>query len=157
MIDITTILITVGIISVEIAVLVVLYKKYITNWNADKWVEKASDGNWMEGLLRPIIDVLVTESTDSIAQRMKMELLSSQGVMSKQVLANIDVENPEEALMNVSQSLLQSIGYKNPNPIITMKLAQGMGGLMQQVMDKNGVSNRANSASVKTGADIFKE
>lgn len=120
-------------------------------------MSKAEETNFLEGLLRPILDIIVNESTDSISQRLKMELLSAQGVMTKQVLGDIDVDNPEEAMMAVSQSLLQQIGYKNPNPIITMKLAQGMGGLMSQVMDKSGVSNKADLAPIRKGADLFKE
>lgn len=157
MIDVLTVFTAVAIISIEILVLVVLYKKYITTWNANKWQEKASDGDWMEGLLRPIIDILVSESTDSITSRMKMELLSAQGVMSKQVLGNIDPENAEEQVLAMSNSLLQSIGYKNPNPIIVMKLAQGIGGMAEKFLGQNDSVNTADSLPVKVGAGLFEQ
>ena len=157
MIDFLLANIWIFIIPIEILLLFIFYKFYFAEYNAQRWLAKAEETNFLEGLLRPILDIIVNESTDSISQRLKMELLSAQGVMTKQVLGDIDVDNPEEAMMAISQSLLQQIGYKNPNPIITMKLAQGMGGLMSQVMDKSGVSNKADLAPIRKGADLFKE
>jgi len=157
MIDLLTVLTAVAIITIEILVLVVLYKKYITTWNANKWQEKAQDGDWMEGLLRPIIDILVDESTDSITSRLKMEMLSAQGVMSKQVLGNIDPENAEEQVMAMSTSLLKSIGYRNPNPIIVMKLSQGIAGMAEKFLGQNDSVNTADSLPVKMGSELFEQ
>ena len=157
MIDFLLANIWIFIIPIEILLLFIFYKFYFAEYNAQRWLAKAEETNFLEGLLRPILDIIVNESTDSISQRLKMELLSAQGVMTKQVLGDLDMENPEEVMMSISESLLKSMNYKNPNPIITMKLAQGLGSLMEQMTNKSGVSNRANSASIQTGADLFKE
>ena len=153
MIDIVTILITVGIITVEIAVLVVLYRNYITTWNADKWLERTQEEGWMEQLLRPIIDVLVDESTDSIIQGMKMELLSGQGQLSRAALS--EIETPEEMMMKLSGELLKSVGLKNTPAILQVKMAQGLGSLVSQVMNTDEQQQAVDT--VKVGAEMFND
>jgi hypothetical protein len=145
------------IIPIEILLLFIFYKFYFAEYNAQRWLSKAEETNFLEGLLRPVLDIIVNESTDSIASRMKMELLSAQGVMSKQVLGSIDMENPEDQLLKVSETLLQSIGYRNPSPLITMKLAQGIGTMAGKYMGENGSANTANSESIPIGADLFNQ
>jgi len=143
------------IIPIEILLLFIFYKFYFAEYNAQRWLSKAQETNFLEGLLRPVLDIIVSESTDSITSRMKMELLSAQGVMSKQVLGNINPENAEEQLLAVSQSLLQSIGYRNPSPLITMKLAQGIGGIASQFLDEKGQVNTGQIEPIKTGSELF--
>ena len=145
------------IVPVEIALLFVFYKYYFAEYNAQRWLSKAQDENFLEGLLRPVLDIIVDESTDSIASRMKMELLSAQGVMSKQVLGNINPENAEEQVMAMSTSLLKSIGYRNPNPIIVMKLAQGIGGMAEKFLGQNESVDTGNTMPVKMGAELFEQ
>ncbi len=145
------------ILPLEIILLFIFYKFYFAEYNAQRWLHKAESEGFMEGLLRPIIDILVDESTDSITSRLKMEMLSAQGVMSKQVLGNIDPENAEEQLLKVSQTLLESIGYKHPNPMIVMKLAQGIGTMAGKYMGENGSANTANPESIQVGAELFNQ
>jgi|MDTB01.1.fsa_nt_gb hypothetical protein len=151
MIDILTILITVGIITVEIGVLVVLYRNYITTWNADKWLERTQQEGWMEQLLRPIIDVLVDECTDSIIQRMKMELLSGQGQISRQSFS--DIETAEELAMKVSGELLKSTGIKNVPPMVQMKMAQGLGTLVSSLVPEK--QQESALKVVQTGKELL--
>jgi hypothetical protein len=153
MIDIATVLVTVGIITVEIFVLVILYRNYITNWNAEKWQEKAQDGDWMVNLLSPVIDTIVDESTDSVINKMKMELLSGQGQLSRAALS--EIETPEEMMMKLSGELLKSVGLKNTPAILQVKMAQGLGGLISQVM--NPEEQQSAVDTVKVGAEMFND
>jgi|MDTB01.1.fsa_nt_gb hypothetical protein len=153
MVDFVTILITVGIITVEIAVLVVLYRNYITNWNAEKWVEKAQDGDWMVGLLSPVIDSIVDDTTDSIISKMKMELLSGQGQISRASLA--EIETPEELMMKLSEELIKSTGIKSIPPMLQVKMAQGMGNLASNLLSDK--QQEKGLQIVKTGKELLNQ
>jgi len=152
--DVYTLLAAVSIISVEILLLVYLYRNYITTWNAEKWQEKTKAEGWLEDMLRPVIDVLTDEVTVSVIKQLKGEILAAQGTMTRQITG--DIENPEEMMLKVSESLLTSIGYKRPSPIITMKLAQGLGGLAEKVL-KNKQSNQGSTDNIKVGQELLNQ
>ena len=114
MIDYLTIFTAVGIVSVEIFVLVLLYRNYITGWNADKWSQKAKEEGFLTDILAPVIESVASGTSDTVIERLKHE----------------------DMMMHVSDSLLKSIGYKNPNPLITIKLAQGIGVLAEKTLSQ---------------------
>ncbi len=101
MIDILTVLTAVGIVTLEICVIVVLYRKYITSWNAEKWQEKAKEDNFLTDILHPVIESITHATSDTVIERLKMEMLASQGTMARQVMADNNIESPEDMLMHV--------------------------------------------------------
>jgi len=153
MIDIPTILTAVGIISLEILLLVYLYRNYITSWNADKWSQKAKEEGFLTDILAPVIESVTTATSDTVIDKLKYEMLSSQGTMARQVMADNNIESPEDMMVHVSDSLLKSIGYKNPNPLITMKLAQGIGVLAEKTL--KGHAKQSQSDNIKMGAELL--
>ena len=97
----------------------------------------------------------VTSTTsDAVIERLKHEMLASQGTMARQIMSDNNIESPEDMMVHVSDSLLKSIGYKNPNPLITMKLAQGLGTLAQKTLSKAKSSPEALN-SLKTGQELL--
>ena len=113
------------IIPIEIALLFVFYKYYFAEYNAKRWKAKAEEEGFMAELLSPVIELVTDNVSSNVLNALKYEFLSGQGTLSRQVMAGMDDTNPQEALMGISESLLKSMNYKNPNPLITMKLAQG--------------------------------
>ena len=154
MIDFATVLTAVGIITLELAIVVVLYRKYITTWNAEKWQEKCSKDNFLTDILSPVIESITASTSDTVIEKLKYEMLASQGTMARQIMSDNNIESPEDAMMHVSQGLLKSIGYKNPNPLITMKLAQGIGVLAEKTLSQAKSSPDAQN-EVKTGLELL--
>jgi len=153
MVDILTILTAVSIISVEILLLVYLYRNYITSWNADKWSQKAREEGFLTDILAPVIESVTTSTSDTVIDKLKYEMLSSQGTMTRQIMSENNIESPEDMMVHVSQGLLKSIGYTAPNPIITMKLAQGLGVLAEKTLKRN--SQPSQSDNIKMGAELL--
>jgi len=156
MIDYLTIFTAVGIVSVEIFVLVLLYRNYITGWNADKWSQKAKEEGFLTDILAPVIESVASGTSDTVIERLKHEMLASQGTMARQIMSQNNIENPEDMMMHVSDSLLKSIGYKNPNPLITIKLAQGIGVLAEKTLSQ-AKSSPKDSNSMKFGSELLQE
>ena len=154
MIDFATVFTAVGIITLELVIIVVLYRKYITSWNAEKWQEKAREDNFLTDILRPVIESITASTSDTVIEKLKYEMLASQGTMARQIMSDNNIESPEDALMHVSDGLLKSIGYKNPNPLITMKLAQGIGVLAEKTLSK-AKSSPDDQEKVKTGLELL--
>ena len=154
MLDYYTIFAALGVVSLEIFVLVLLYRNYITSWNADKWSQKAREEGFLTDILAPVIESVTSATSDNVIEKLKYEMLSSQGTMARQVMADNNIESPEDMMVHVSDSLLKSIGYKNPNPLITMKLAQGLGVLAEKTLKNNNKSN-GSTDNIKVGQDLF--
>ena len=154
MIDFATVFTAVGIITLELVIIVVLYRKYITSWNAEKWQEKAREDNFLTDILSPVIESITNSTSDTVIEKLKYEMLASQGTMARQIMSDNNIESPEDAMMHVSQGLLKSIGYKNPNPLITMKLAQGIGVLAEKTLSQAKSSPDA-QIEVKTGSELL--
>ena len=154
MIDFATVFTAVGIITVELVIIVVLYRKYITSWNAEKWQQKAREDNFLTDILSPVIESITASTSDTVIEKLKYEMLASQGTMARQIMSENNIESPEDAMMHISDGLLKSIGYKNPNPLITMKLAQGIGVLAEKTLS-NAKSSPEDPEKVKTGLELL--
>ena len=143
------------IIPIEIALLFVFYKYYFAEYNAKRWKAKAEEEGFMAELLSPVIELVTDNVSSNVLNALKYEFLSGQGTLSRQVMAGMDDTNPQEALMGISESLLKSMNYKNPNPLITMKLAQGLGTIIGNLTQENQESNGAQPASLDAGIDLI--
>ena len=141
------------IVPLEIALLFVFYKYYFAEYNAQRWLSKAQDGDWMVSLLSPVIDSIVSSTSDNIIQKMKMELLAGQGQISRMSLS--ELETPEDVAMKISEELIKSTGIKNIPPMIQYKMAQGIGQIADKFMQKP--TQEASIAKVKRGAELFRE
>lgn len=155
MIDYLTVLTAVGIVTLEICVIVVLYRKYITSWNAEKWQEKAREDNFLTDILSPVIESITASTSDTVIEKLKYEMLASQGTMARQIMSENNIESPEDAMMHISESLLKTIGYKNPNPLITMKLAQGIGVIAEKTLKK--AENSGSVDDIKMGQELLNQ
>ena len=154
MIDFATVFTAVSIVTLELCIIVVLYRRYITSWNAEKWQEKAKEDNFLTDILSPVIESITASTSDTVIEKLKYEMLASQGTMARQIMSENNIESPEDALMHVSDGLLKSIGYKNPNPLITMKLAQGIGVLAEKTLS-GAKSSQDDQQNVKTGLELL--
>lgn len=154
MIDFATVITAVSIITLEICLVVVLYRRYITSWNAEKWQEKAREDNFLLDILSPVISSITDSTSDTVIEKLKYEMLASQGTMARQIMSENNIESPEDAMMHISDGLLKSIGYKNPNPLITMKLAQGIGVLAEKTLSQ-AKSSPDDQEKVKTGLELL--
>ncbi len=154
MIDYLTVLTAVAFVTLELCIIVVLYRRYITSWNAEKWQEKAREDNFLTDILSPVITSITNSTSETVIEKLKYELLASQGTMARQIMSDQNIESPEEMMMALSDGLLKSIGYKNPNPLITMKLAQGIGVIGQKVLDQPNQSQEE-AQNVKTGLELL--
>jgi hypothetical protein len=81
-----------------------------------------------------------------------MELLSGQGNMTRAMMT--DAETPEEMMMQVSEKLLKSVGLKNPNPLIVLKMSQGLGNMAGSVL---GQKAKPVEQTIKTGKELFND
>ena len=132
---------------VEISVLVYLYRNYITTWNANKWSERCKEEGWLSDLLaEPILEVAEMVST-SVIERLKQEYMQSQGTLTRVSKSNSD--NPLSMGLEVSESILKSMGWKNPNVLMVAKLAQTLGGLISND------SEPKKGQSLPVGKDLF--
>ena len=141
------------ILPVEIGLLFFFYKFYFSEYNARRWKEKAEEDGFLTDILSPVIDAVVSDTTDAVLEKMKYEMLSAQGTMTKQIMASENIENPEDMMVHLSNSLLQSIGYRKPHPIITMKLAQGIGSVANKVLQNQQTDET--TESIKTGHELL--
>ena len=141
------------ILPVEIGLLFFFYKFYFSEYNARRWKEKAEEDGFLTDILSPVIDAVVSDTTDAVLEKMKYEMLSAQGTMTKQIMASENISNPEDMMVHLSNSLLQSIGYRKPHPIITMKLAQGIGSVANKVLQNQQPDD--SSETIKTGHELL--
>ena len=145
--DITSIIGIAGLVLVEISVLVYLYRNYITGWNVSKWQERAEETGFLSDLLAdPIVEVAEMVSA-SIIEQLKQEYLASQGTLTRVSKASGD--NPMAMGLEVSEGILKSMGWKNPNVLMVAKLAQTLGGLISND------SEPKKGQSLPVGKDLF--
>jgi len=147
----------IALLVVEVGVLLWLYKNVLSRWNADRWEEKVSqdEGIWLVNILEPVIEEVVVRILDvapkELTKVLKGELLASQGSLSRAVMA--DSSSPEDMILGLSTSILQSLGYKKPNPIMAAKLAGVLGNVAVKL---NGPETKPVIASLPVGADVFR-
>ena len=128
--DVVSIVTILLLVFVEISVLVYLYRNYITSWNADKWEEKARDGNWLVELLDPVILEVAEMVSATIIQNVKQEYMQAQGTMTR-IAKSGDVDEASMGL-TIAEGILKQMGWKNPNVLLVSKLAQTLGGLISK-------------------------
>ena len=145
--DILSILSIVLLVGVEISVLVYLYRNYITSWNADKWEEKASAEGWLSTMLEDVIVEVAEMVSSTVIEKLKQEYMQSQGTLTRVSKANSD--NPISMGLEVSEGILKSMGWKNPNVLMVAKLAQTLGGLISND------SEPKKGQSLPVGKDLF--
>ena len=142
--DIISILSIVLLVGIEISVLVYLYRNYITTWNANKWEEKAKAEGWMVNMLEePILEVAKMVSS-TVIERLKQEYMQSQGTLTRVSKSG----SPEHGL-EVAESILKSMGWKNPNVLLVANLARTLGGLVSTD------SEPEKEAPLRLGKDLF--
>ena len=105
-------------------------------------------------ILSPVISSITDSTSDTVIEKLKYEMLASQGTMARQIMSENNIESPEDAMMHISDGLLKSIGYKNPNPLITMKLAQGICVLAEKTLSQ-AKSSPDDQEKVKTGLELL--
>ena len=143
------------IIPIEVALLFIFYKFYFAEYNANRWRAKAEEEGFMAEILSPVITLVVDNVTSNVIDTLKYEMLSGQGTLSRSAMASLDSSNPQEALMGVSESLLKSMNYKNPNPILTMKLAQGLGNIIGNLQETQETSGAQINQDIPKGIDLI--
>jgi len=111
------------IVPLEIALLFFFYKYYFANYNADKWVERSKEEGFLTDILGDVIDTICLDVSDNVIERLKLEMLASQGTMTRQ---NNKPENEAEFGLMMAQKVLNEIGFKNINPIMALRVANGL-------------------------------
>jgi len=153
-----TVFTIVGLLVVEVGVLLYLYKHVLSKWNAKATEKrmKADNGEWLIDILAPVIDSIceriLGEAPKELTKVLKGELLSAQGNLSRAVTGNSD--NPEDMLLQLSTSMLQSLGYRTPSPLLATKLASVIGNLAVKL---DGPTEPVEIGPLPVGADLFKQ
>ena len=146
--DILSILSIVLLVGVEISVLVYLYRNYITSWNADKWEEKASAEGWLSTMLEDVIVEVAEMVSSTVIEQLKQEYTRAQGTLTR--VSKSGESNTAIMGLEVAESILKSMGWKNPNVLMVAKLAQTLGGLITSD------SEPRKAESIPMGADLFR-
>jgi hypothetical protein len=129
--DIFTILSITGVVFVEISVLVYLYRNYITSWNADKWESKAREEGWLSSLLDDVIVEVAEMVSSTVIERLKFEYKQAQGTLTR--VSKSGETSPEAVGLEVAESMLKSMGWKQPNVLLVAKLASTLKGMVSEV------------------------
>ena len=130
MIDLLTFLSITGVVFVEISVLVFLYRNYITSWNAAKWEEKARQEGWLSSLLDDVIMEVADMVSSTVIERLKHEYTQAQGTLTR---ISKGGEMDEQSMgLSVAESILKSMGWKNPNVLMVARLASTLGSMVNQ-------------------------
>lgn len=144
------------ILPLEIGLLFIFYKYYFAEFNATAWRERAREPDFLTDILSPVIDSITISTSETVIEKLKHEMLASQGTMARQIMSTNNIESPEDMMMHVSTSLLKSLGYTNPNPLLSIKLAQGLGVLAEKTLSSAKSSPEALN-SLKTGQELLNE
>jgi len=146
--DIISVLSIVFLVGLEISVLVYLYRNYITSWNADKWEEKASREGWLSTMLEDVIVEVAEMVSSTVIEQLKQEYTRAQGTLTR--VSKSGEDNPATMGLEVAESILKSMGWKNPNVLMVARLAQTLGGLISKDSSPQKVE------SIPVGADLFR-
>ena len=137
------------VIPLEILLLVVFYRFYLAELNANKWLEKAKDEQFLIELLDPVIQETINGSSDAVIARLKDEYTRSQGVLTRVSKGGSEID-PAQMGLKVSEDILKSMGWKNPNVLMVAKLAGVLASMVSQVekpTESRGI--------LPTGQDLF--
>ena len=120
------------VIPLELLLLVVFYRFYLAELNATKWLEKAKDEQFLIELLNPVIQETINGSSDAVISRLKAEFTRSQGVLTRVSKGGSEID-PAQMGLKVSEDILKSMGWKNPNVLMVAKLAGVLGSMVSQI------------------------
>ena len=116
------------IVPCEILLLFYFYKYYFSEYNAKRWVEKAEEENFLVEILDPVIETISVDVSDTMMNRIQNELLSNQGSLTR---SNTTPENESEIGLMMAQKVLNEMGLKKVNPILALRMANGLKNLVK--------------------------
>jgi len=143
---------------VELGCLLYLYKHVLSKWNARATEKrmKADGGEYLLSILAPVVDAIcdriLDEAPKELTQVLKGELLSAQGNLSRSI--SMDGAAPEDMLLSLSTSILQSMGYKNVNPLLAAKLASVIGNVAVKLESP---TSKPEIERIPIGAELFQQ
>jgi len=137
-------------IPLEILLLVFFYKYYFADLNAERWLSKARDEEFLLELLDPVIQETIIGASDAVLNGLKAEYTRSQGVLTRLAKGGGEID-PVSMGLKVSEDILKSMGWKNPNVLMVAKLASVLGGMVSQIEEPNSDS----PAVLPIGRDLF--
>ena len=146
--DIVSVLSIVLLVGIEISVLVWLYRNYITSWNAEKWEQKSREEGWLLSMLEDVIVEVAEMVSTTVIEQLKQEYTRAQGTLTR--VSKSGEDNPATMGLEVAESILKSMGWKNPNVLMVARLAQTLGGLISKDSSPQKVE------SIPVGADLFR-
>ena len=146
--DIVSVLSIVLLVGIEISVLVWLYRNYITSWNAEKWEHKSREEGWLSSMLEDVIVEVAEMVSTTVIEQLKQEYTRAQGTLTR--VSKSGEDNPATMGLEVAESILKSMGWKNPNVLMVARLAQTLGGLISKDSSPQKVE------SIPVGADLFR-
>ena len=145
--DIVSVLSIVLLVGIEISVLVWLYRNYITSWNAEKWEQKSREEGWLSTMLEDVIVEVAEMVSTTVIEQLKQEYTRAQGTLTR--VSKSGEDNPATMGLEVAESILKSMGWKNPNVLMVARLAQTLGGLISKD------SSPQKAESIPVGKDLF--
>ena len=146
--DIVSVFSIVLLVGIEISVLVWLYRNYITSWNAEKWEQKSREEGWLSTMLEDVIVEVAEMVSSTVIEQLKQEYTRAQGTLTR--VSKSGEDNPATMGLEVAESILKSMGWKNPNVLMVARLAQTLGGLISKDSSPQKVE------SIPVGADLFR-
>ena len=146
--DIVSVLSIVLLVGIEISVLVWLYRNYITSWNAEKWEQKSREEGWLSSMLEDVIVEVAEMVSTTVIEQLKQEYTRAQGTLTR--VSKSGEDNPATMGLEVAESILKSMGWKNPNVLMVARLAQTLGGLISKDSSPQKVE------SIPIGTDLFR-
>ena len=122
------------IIPLEIAILWYMYRHVFASINQRHWVKKAKEEGFLVDIFGDFIDVICHDVSNSVMERLKNEVLASQGTMTRQ---NSNPETKEEFGLAMAQKVLNDMGFKNINPIMALRVANGLKSMIKPSSNGN--------------------
>lgn len=105
----------------EIFILLGLYKFYISGLNVQTWENKARETGFLTELLEPVILEVSTLVSASVLETIETKYRQSMGVLTR--VSKGDVKTELEGGLSLAESILKSMGWKNPNILLVSRLA----------------------------------
>jgi len=118
----------VWLIIVEIIILLGLYRFYIANLNAEKWEQRAREDGWLVEILQPVILETTEMVSATVLEALERKYRQSMGVLSR--VSKSGTETEAEVGLSLAESVLQSMGYKQPHIMLVSRLAGSLSGLL---------------------------
>jgi hypothetical protein len=122
------------VVPVEIGLLFFFYKYYFAEYNSRKWIEIAEKENFLVEILDPVIETICVDVSDTMMNRIQNELLSNQGTLTR---LNQNPENENEIGLMMAQKVLNEMGMKKINPILALRMANGLKNILKKPSQNN--------------------